>query len=95
MSDFLKNCTDEEIIDVIYTTISDHAVFANNWTELLFNNALNIPPEIKNRIFCLWFCSCIDTVKEEQKQYLFLLGQARHRGLKNCEKISCSVWQSR
>ncbi|MEO5600273.1 MAG: hypothetical protein ABIR06_05025 [Cyclobacteriaceae bacterium] len=85
MSDFLKNCSDAEIVDIIYTTISDHAVFANNWNELLFNPELNIP-EIKNRIFCLWFSSCLDTVNEEQQQYLFLLGQARHRGLKNCEQ---------
>lgn len=84
MTDFLKTCSDEEIIDIIYTTISDHAVFASNWNELLFNPALNIPPEIKNRIFCLWFASSLETVKEEQKQYLFLLGQARDRGLKNC-----------
>ena len=49
----------------------------------MFNEELNIPSEIKNRIFAIWYCSAVDTVKNCQQESLKLSGQCQLRKLEN------------
>ena len=78
-----ENRNDKELINMVITLITDHSVFVNNWLELIFNGELQIPPEIKNRIFAIWFCGTIDTVSQEEQNYLKLLGECRIRRFEN------------
>jgi hypothetical protein len=78
-----KNKSDKELINMVITLITDHSVFINNWLELIFNDELKIPPEIKNRIFAIWFCGTIDTVSQKEQNYLKLLGECKVRDFKN------------
>ena len=80
----IESFSDLEIINIILTLVTDHIMFTKNWIELMFNKELLIPPEIKNRIFCIWFSAAIDTIVEEQDQYLPLLGQIKKRKLNSC-----------
>lgn len=75
--------TDKELINMVITLITDHSNFIKNWAELIYNEELKIPPEIKNRIFTIWFCGTIDTVSQEEQNYLKLLGECRARGFDN------------
>jgi hypothetical protein len=78
-----QNTEDKELINMVITLITDHATFANNWVELIFNNDLSIPPEIKNRIFSIWMTGCLDTIAQEEQFYLKLIGECRMREFKN------------
>lgn len=75
--------SDKELINLVLTLITDHSTFTNNWLELIFNQELNIPPEIKNRIFTIWFCGTLDTINQEEQSYLHLLGECQFRDFKN------------
>lgn len=79
MAEDFNSYSDKQIADYIKTMIFDHAVFTKNWNELVFNDELKTPDEIKNRIFCLWVGSCLDTIQEEESAYLPMLGQAKKR----------------
>jgi hypothetical protein len=83
----MKDASDKQLINMVITLITDHSMFINNWLELLFNDALGIPNEIKNRIFTIWFCGTIDTVSQEEQNYLKLLGECRERGFINTLSI--------
>ena len=78
-----KNKSDKELINIVITLITDHSIFIKNWLELIFNDELKIPPEIKNRIFAIWFCGTIDTVSQEEQHYLKLLGECETRCFEN------------
>nr|WP_298990651.1 hypothetical protein [uncultured Polaribacter sp.] len=78
-----QNKTDKELINMVITLITDHSDFIKNWTELIYNNDLKIPSEIKNRIFTIWFCGTIDTVSQEEQNYLKLLGECKIRDFQN------------
>ena len=78
-----QNKTDKELINMVMTLIIDHSSFIKNWAELIYNEELNIPPEIKNRIFSIWFCGAIDTVSQEEQNYIKLLGECKIRGFYN------------
>jgi hypothetical protein len=78
-----KKKTDKQLINMVITLITDHSVFIKNWLELIFNDKLKIPPEIKNRIFAIWFYGAIDTVSQEEQNYLKLLGECKARGFEN------------
>ena len=80
----IEEYSDMEIINMIITLLSDHQIFINSWGEFIFGKELDLPPELKNRVFCIWFSGSIDTVTEEQDQYVPLLEQAKIRKLENC-----------
>jgi hypothetical protein len=83
----IEDYSDKEIINLIITLISDHQMFIKSWGEFIFGKDLDLPPELKNRVFCIWFSGAIDTVIDEQDQYLPLLGEARKRKLDNCVSL--------
>jgi hypothetical protein len=82
-----KNTNDKELINIVITLITDHSVFITNWLELIFNDELKIPPEIKNRIFAIWFCGTIDTVAQEEQNYLKLINECRIRKFENTSAL--------
>lgn len=74
---------DKEIINLIITLHSDHFTFVTNWGEFIFGEKLNLPPEHKNKIFCIWFSGLIDIVIDKIDQYDILFNECERRGLKN------------
>ncbi len=83
MSNKFKQKTDKELINLVITLITDHSYFINNWLEVIYNDKLQIPEEIKNRIFTIWIYGAIDTIRQEENQYLHLLGECKSRGFIN------------
>ena len=80
----IEDYSDKEIINLIITLISDHQMFIKSWGDFIFGKELDLPSELKNRVFCIWFSGAIDTVIDEQDQYLPLLEEARKRKFDNC-----------
>jgi len=78
---------DKEIINIIISLHSDHNVFIQNWGEFIFGKELNLPPELKNRIFCIWFSGVIDLIMDKQEQYDVLMQVCNDRNLNNCKLL--------
>jgi len=76
---------DKEIINIIISLHSDHQVFIKNWGEFIFSKELNLPAELKNRIFCIWFSGVIDLIIDKEDQYEVLMQECNKRGLSNCK----------
>ncbi|MBP5996115.1 MAG: hypothetical protein KA736_10485 [Crocinitomicaceae bacterium] len=76
--------TDKEIINIIITLHSDHLMFVQNWGEFIYGKELNLPPELKNRIFCIWFTGLIDIIVEKEDKLERLKNECNHRNLINC-----------
>lgn len=78
---------DKEIINIIISLHSDHNVFIQNWGEFIFGKELNLPPELKNRIFCIWLSGVIDLLIDKEDQYEVLMQVCLERDLKNCKVL--------
>jgi len=76
---------DLEIVNIIISLHSDHNVFIQSWGEFIFGKELNLPPELKNRIFCIWFSGLIDLIVDKEDQYQVLLDECEKRNLNNCK----------
>lgn len=79
--------TDKEIINIIITLHSDHLMFIKNWGEFIYGKELNLPPELKNRIFCIWFTGLIDIIVEKEDQLEILKNECNRRNLINCLEL--------
>jgi len=78
----IEKTTILEIANIVLTLITDHIIFIASWGELIFGK-LNIPPEIQNRVFCLWYGAALDTVIEGEDQVKPLKEQCTKRKLSN------------
>jgi hypothetical protein len=73
-----------EIINLVITLHTDHHDFVQNWSEFIFGKEVNLPPELKNRIFCIWMVGVMDLVEDYFDQNNHLREQCLIRGLTNC-----------
>lgn len=79
--------SDKEVINIIITFHSDHFVFINNWLEFIIGKEINLPPELKNRVFCIWFSGIIDLIIDKEDQQSVLINECNKRNLKNCRDL--------
>jgi hypothetical protein len=79
--------SDKEIINIMISLHSDHNVFLQNWGEFIFGKELNLPAELKNRIFCIWLSGVIDLISDKQDQYEVLIQECNKRDLNNCKVL--------
>jgi len=80
----LKTLKDIEIINLVLTLHSDHQMFIRSWGEFIHGKELNLPIELKNRVFCIWFSGVLDTIDEKEAQLENLREQCNDRKLVNC-----------
>ena len=80
----LNTLKDIAIINLVLTLHSDHQMFIKSWGEFIHGKELNLPNELKNRVFCIWFSGVLDTINEKEAQLENLREQCNDRNLVNC-----------
>ena len=80
----IKDFNNKEIINIVLSLHSDHQMFIKNWGEFIYGKELNLPVELKNRLFTIWFAGALDSIIDKEDQLEPLIKECKERGLKNC-----------
>ena len=80
----IEEFDNKELINIVLTLHSDHLMFINNWGEFIFGKELNLPNELKNRVFCIWYAGAVDSIIDKEDQVEVLKKECEKRELKNC-----------
>ena len=80
----IEDFNDKELINIVLTLHSDHLMFIKNWGEFIFGKELNLPIELKNRVFSIWYAGAVDSIIDKEDQVNVLKKECEKRKLENC-----------